>query len=173
MTLSGPDLLIGVHDLLRRPGTRLVVHAAVDLDGLAISTASVPAGSSVDVEVILDSINDGVVLTTELDVLWVGECRRCLEPASGTTRLEVHEVYRTEPTDDMLPIEDETIDVAGAIRDAALLGLPIAPLCAEDCQGPAPGQFPVIAATDVAEPVSDPRWAALDQLRFDSIADSD
>lgn len=63
------------------------------------------------------------------------------------------------------------VDLSESVRDALLLGLPLAPLCNEDCAGPAPEEFPVEAPPDDAatESVSagDPRWAALDDLRFD------
>jgi uncharacterized metal-binding protein YceD (DUF177 family) len=54
------------------------------------------------------------------------------------------------------------------VRDAALLHLPLTVLCRPDCAGPAPDATPVSVegeATD--EPPRDPRWAALDALRFE------
>ena len=171
MTTVGPT--IGVHDLLRRRGSRLVVNATVDLGGAETSTASIPDGTEVSAEVTLDSINDGIVLTSELNVPWSGECRRCLEMTSGTVRVDVHEVYRVDPVDEMLPIVNEEIDVGGALRDAAVLSLPIAPLCSDDCRGPLPSEFPVMTAADESAEVVDPRWAALSELRFDSADDSD
>jgi uncharacterized protein len=55
-------------------------------------------------------------------------------------------------------------------RDAALLGLPLAPLCREDCAGPDPDRYPTVteeeleAAAATAEKPPDPRWAALGDL---------
>ena len=54
--------------------------------------------------------------------------------------------------------------------DTALLALPLAPLCSADCAGPAPEAFPVVPP-DEGGPVRDPRWAALDELRFDQEPD--
>jgi uncharacterized protein len=63
------------------------------------------------------------------------------------------------------------VDLSESVRDALLLGLPLAPLCTEGCAGPAPEEFPVAAQPDdvATTPVStgDPRWAALNDLRFD------
>jgi len=59
------------------------------------------------------------------------------------------------------------------IREALVLSLPVAPLCSEDCVGPAPESFPAgtannpVAAESDAEPAGDPRWAALDGLTFE------
>jgi uncharacterized metal-binding protein YceD (DUF177 family) len=61
-----------------------------------------------------------------------------------------------------------------------MLTLPLAPLCSDDCKGPAPDVFPAVIEGDEvpAEPAApsgeapaDPRWAALDGLRFDSPGD--
>lgn len=169
----GAVLQVGVHDLLRRPGSRQIVEAEVDVGGLSVSTARIPDGTKVSTTVTLDSVQEGVVLSATLDVPWTGDCRRCLEPTSGVVTVDVHEVYRVDPLEDMLPIENEMIDVGAAISDAALLSLPIAPLCSRDCPGPSPEQFPVgTADVAVGRPV-DPRWAALDQLRFDSEGGTD
>ncbi|MEI2639902.1 MAG: YceD family protein [Microthrixaceae bacterium] len=163
---------VGVHDLLRRRGSRQVIDAKVDVSGLATSTAHIPDGTLVDVEVILDSINEGIVLTAEVTVPWVGECRRCLGPAKGINSFEVNEIYRADPLEDMLPIVDEAIDVGAALKDAVILSLPIAPICRDDCAGPSPDDFPILDAEAAAE-AKDPRWAALDGLRFDSDDDTD
>ncbi len=48
-----------------------------------------------------------------------------------------------------------------------LLALPLAPLCAEGCLGPAPDEFPTGQPSAEAEPPRDPRWAALDDLSFE------
>ena len=61
------------------------------------------------------------------------------------------------------------------MRETVLLSLPLAPLCADDCLGPAPDRFPPVlpdgerAAADEApaEEPRDPRWAKLDALRLD------
>jgi uncharacterized metal-binding protein YceD (DUF177 family) len=64
------------------------------------------------------------------------------------------------------------------VRDAALLALPLAPLCGPECRGPAPESFPAVPADGseappseeetADEPGGDPRWAALSELHFDS-----
>ena len=67
---------------------------------------------------------------------------------------------------------DDLVDLEPMVRDAVLLALPLAPLCAPECLGPAPEAFPAVPLDDVEEPepeaAVDPRWAALDDLHFDS-----
>ena len=168
-TISFP---MKVSELRRRSGNRLEVDKFIDLGGLAVSTASVPDGSKVQLVATVEAISDGVVLKGNLSVPWTGECRRCLEMTSGAVAVEVTEVYKDRPIDDMLPIIDEMIDLGTAVRDAVLLSLPLAPLCRVDCAGPVPEEFPVHAHQDDVAPKADPRWAALDELRFDADPDS-
>lgn len=144
----------------------------MDLGGLAVSTASVPEGSTARLVATVEAISDGVVLHGRISVPWEGECRRCLEQTSGVVEVEVAEIYKDKPIDDMLPIVDESIDLGVAVRDAVLLSLPLAPLCSDDCAGPVPEEFPVIAYQDAVEAKVDPRWAALDELRFDADSES-
>ena len=54
------------------------------------------------------------------------------------------------------------------VRDAVLLALPLAPLCGDDCRGPAPEAFPTgVGDDDRPGPLADPRWAALAELDFE------
>lgn len=168
-----PELRVGVHELLAHPGSRQTIRADLDVGGLSVSTARIPDGTTIRVEVLLDSVQDGVVLSTHLEVPWTGDCRRCLESTSGLVGVDVDEIYRVQPLDDMLPIEDESIDVGAAVADAAVLCLPIAPLCSPDCPGPSPEKFPVHHADEESDRAIDPRWGALDALRFDSDGDAD
>jgi uncharacterized protein len=86
-------------------------------------------------------------------------------------------VYEPHPTPgETYPIDGDDLDLEPLVRDAVLLHLPLAPLCREDCRGPAPEVFPAVVAgegeggpddeTDDGPP-RDPRWAALDVLRGD------
>ena len=71
-----------------------------------------------------------------------------------------------------LPVDDGWIDLGNTVRDAMLLGLPLAPLCDPDCPGPDPEAHPVGLAgsgpgtqgLDDDDRVPDPRWSALSQL---------
>ncbi len=138
------------------------------LDDLAISAARVPDGGLVSVTVTLEAIGGGALTATgTVGAPWTGACRRCLEPVEGSAEVEVREIFELHPTDgETYPLRGEQVDLEPMVRDAVLLALPLAPLCADACAGPAPDQFPTgPAATD--EPPLDPRWAALSQIEFD------
>ncbi len=182
-------LIVGITDLMRHPGTRRELHRRAELDGLAISTASVPPGGETVVDLVIESLSSSLSVTGTVTVPWVGECRRCLADVEGVATAEVREIFERRPTEgETYPMGDDTVDLEPMVRDAALLNLPLAPLCGPDCLGPAPEQFPaqvesdpVPGATptadaaaaagglgdDASDPPPDPRWAALDQLKFD------
>lgn len=190
-------LLVGVSDLLRRPGARREVQRVLASPGYKVATAEVPEDADVEVDLVVEATADPSTLALRgmVHAPWTGECRRCLDPVEGVLDLEVHELFSRDPDaasdDEVWPIEAEQIDVAAVVADAILLALPLAPLCGPDCRGPAPDEFPARAPDEAAherldalvEPtdeeaagdvvgagpdeVVDPRWSALDELRFD------
>lgn len=167
-----PRELVSVTEIRRHLGSRLAVSRAIEANGMGLSDVRVLDGSPITLTGELESISDGVVLTGSVAVPWEGECRRCLVPVTGTAEIDVREVYETHPVDgETWPMEQDHIDVGPLLHDTALLALPLAPLCRDDCVGPAPETYPtapVVGDEAVAdEPPRDPRWAALDDLQLD------
>lgn len=170
-----------VTDLRRSPGSRWHEQRVVEPGELAIGEVRVdPAPVTVVVD--MESMSDGVRVRATVSFGWEGPCRRCLETATGRADSEILELFVDDPevytgTDlddvgwEIRPLEDGWVDMWASVRDALLLGLPIAPLCRDDCEGPSPELFPVEVSPEEAEPLGgpagDPRWAALDELRFD------
>jgi len=70
---------------------------------------------------------------------------------------------------DVFLLGRDLADLEPVVRDAVLLALPLSPLCADDCVGPDPEWLPSAGSPSGTGdgPVGDPRWAALDVLRFD------
>jgi len=165
---SARPLQVGVSELLRHPGTRRPFLTDVVLDGLAVSTARVPDDAPVHVDLLLESLSSALTATGTVRVAWEGACRRCLDPVGGETEADViAEVFERHPTEGATyPLVGEQIDLEPLVRDAVLLALPLAPLCGDDCRGPAPETFPS-GLVDESQVPLDPRWAGLDQLSFD------
>lgn len=167
--------------LLRRPGTRRDVRREVERLDIGASDVDVSGTELRDDEpVVLDAVvestsGEAVTVTGTVSVPWRSECRRCLEEVRGTTVADVREVFEASPVEgETYLLAERTIDLGPLVRDAALLSLPTAPVCSEDCRGPEPDRFPAAPATDADdvgpgadEPLGDPRWAVLDQLRSD------
>jgi uncharacterized protein len=168
-----PVLRIGVMELRRRPGTQRDVHVATALPGLHITGAQVPDDEDLVVDATLESIEGAAVTVSgTVTVPWTAECRRCLDEIRGLATVPLSEVFEVSPVDgETYPIEGDEVDLEPVVRDAALLHLPLAPLCRPDCAGPAPEAFPATVEGEGPEggeePPRDPRWAALDQLRLD------
>ena len=166
-------LLIGVTELRRRPGTQREVELAAVLPDLAITTARVPEGAAIVLDGVLEAVegSSALTLTGHVSVPWEAECRRCLDDVRGVEEIDLREVFEVHPTPgETYPIDGDEIDLEPVLRDAALLHLPLAPLCGDDCRGPAPEAFPALPAVEAAEESEapmDPRWAALDVLRGD------
>jgi uncharacterized protein len=164
-----PSMRVGVTELRRRPGNRRRLERSLRLGATATSAAQLDEPGEVRVELELESLSDGVVVTGVVTADWTGACRRCLEPATGTLHASVREVFRDHPEDDETPaVDHDAIDLGPVVHDAVVLALPLAPLCRRDCEGPDPGSFPVTVADETRDRGGDPRWAALDELRFDA-----
>ncbi len=171
-----------VAELRRRPGTRKPVARTVAAQGLALSTAAVPEGADVALDLVLEAIPEGVVVDGTVEAPWRGECRRCLGLVEGRLAIDLREIFEPHPTEgETWPLHGDELDLGPMVHDAVLLSLPVAPLCDEACQGPAPEEFPAVPAA-AAEPVdsagdrpddgpTDPRWEALAGL--DLTADDD
>lgn len=166
--MSARPLVVGVSELRRRPGNRIVLERSVPLEGLEITTARVPEGAEGALELTMEALSDGLTVNGVVHVPWEGECRRCLEMTSGVVTAEIAEVFKDHPEGEILPIVSDSIDLGQVVHDAAILALPLAPLCRDDCVGPDPDEFPVVTADAEAAAPQDPRWAALAELRFDS-----
>lgn len=172
---------LSVVEDLRHPGVRRAVHRTLDLAGAGTSVAQVGADGAVDADLVVEAVGDDIVVAGTLRAPWVGACRRCLGEVAGTLEVPVREIFERRPTEgETYQLGDGVVDLGPMVREAVLLALPLAPLCSPDCAGPDPERFPARAPGDAgdggsagvdadqgAEPPRDPRWAALDALRFD------
>ena len=139
---------------------------------LRVSASAVPEGANLQLDVTLEPTVGGIVAHGKLVAPWSGECRRCLEAASGLVQAEFRELFEHDPSDEMtFPIKHEQIDLEPLVREAVLVELPQAPLCRTDCAGLCPdcgANRKDVASCDCTVDLADPRWADLDQLKSDS-----
>ena len=173
-------LVLDVRTLQRRPGSMVTVTRRVPAPAdLGVAMARVPEGSPIDLDLRLESVLEGVLVSGTADLQISAECSRCLEPFDWREEFDLTELFRYPPTDahgsiveeedeseDPLPVlQDDLIDLAPVLRDAVVLDLPLAPLCREDCLGLCPDCG--VRLEDDPQHVhetSDPRWAALAAL---------
>jgi len=168
-------LVIDTHELGRRPGsmreTRVVVPAP---EGLGIvDLIGVPTGADLDLDLRLESVMDGVLVTAALVAPVAGECGRCLEPLSDTLRVRFQELYAYPGAeigaddDGISEMQGDLLDLEPALRDAVVLALPLTPLCREDCEGLCVdcGERLADLPDDHVHDAIDPRWTALTSLQ--------
>lgn len=156
----------------RRPGAMRrdsrTVPAPADF-GMAM--ISVPEGADIHLDLRLEAVMEGVLVTGTAQVPLSGECARCLDELSSDLEVNFQELYvypESETASEEEPrLEGELLDVEQALRDAVVLTLPLNPLCREDCPGLC-AQCGIRLAD--AEPDHrheesiDPRWQALQGL---------
>jgi uncharacterized protein len=172
MSDPATTLVVDVVELRRRPGTRREFGATLALADLVAGDRSIVDGRLV-VDGVVESVMEGVVADGVVSGVSRGPCRRCLDDVDEAFSVAFREVFERHPTEgETWLLEDDRIDLTPVMRELALLSLPLAPLCGEDCEGPDAERFPTglaeAAEAEVdPEPVRDDRWAALDALTFD------
>ena len=162
-------LVLDTHDLSRRAGRLLeVTRVAPAPDELGIEVIGVPPGSPVDLDLRLESVVEGVLVTGTAVVRLRGTCARCLEEIADTDEVDIQELfcYPEKELDDpeARRIEGDLINLEPVLRDAVVLDLPFTPLCRPDCAG----LCPECGADLNADPghghdeAIDPRWGDLE-----------
>ena len=157
-----------------RPGEGRRIEVDVDVDDVSFGGQTYSMDPRT-VEVILDisrMSGEGYALRLRTSTTLRGPCMRCLDDASLRLEVDAREVDAPGGGDELSSpyVTNEVLDVAAWTRDAVVLALPQQLLCREDCAGLCPdcGENLNDAGPDhTHERAPDPRWAALDQLKFD------
>jgi uncharacterized protein len=168
-------LVLDTRDLPRRPGAMRELHRTIDAPTeLGLELIGVPVGAPLDLDLRLESVSEGVLVTGTITAPVEGECGRCLRPIHDTLTVSIQELYAYEhSTTDETTEEDEVgrlqgdmLDLEPAARDAVVLALPTNPRCREDCPGLCPDcgvPWDELPEGHGHEQI-DPRWAALSRL---------
>lgn len=150
-------LVFDTHELGRRPGAlqRLTREIDAPKDLGIQGVIGVPEGAPVELELRLESVMEGVLVTGTARAQAEGECVRCLEPLELALEADFQEMFsypdaddrgrvKAEPAvdaeesaenEDRLFIEDGLFDLEPVLRDAVVLALPMQPVCQDDCLG--------------------------------------
>ena len=162
--------LVQVAALRKQNGATRAERREGLIPGLGAVSVVVPDDQPVVLEVTLTSYPGGITAEGTVTTGWSGECRRCGGPVGGRVEARVKERFAptggTHRDEEAYPLTGDELDLEPLARDAVLLELPLATLCAEDCAGLCPtcGANRNTETCDCA-PAVDPRWAALDALR--------
>jgi uncharacterized protein len=165
-------LVLDTVELGRRPGSMRTVHRTVPAPAdLGTEVIGVPAGSDLELDLRLEAVMEGVLVSGTARGRATGECVRCLDDVQTEVEVDVQELY-TYPgkapegdEDDLHELQGDLLDLEPVLRDAVVLALPFQPVCSPDC----PGLCSQCGARLADDPehhhdVVDPRWAALQGL---------
>lgn len=159
--------LVDVRDLLAEPGASRRLTLDQRFADLRTELATVSPEFPLRMEVLLESVVEGILASGPLSGRMAYRCARCLKDFSDGFRVEVHELFAhgVAADDDEYPIREGHIDLEPMVRDAVLLSIPFSPLCRPDCQGLCPrcGWDRNLRECSCG-PEVDPRWSELDRL---------
>jgi uncharacterized protein len=98
----------------------------------------VPSGASLELQVQLEEVTEGILVTADVVAPLAGECARCLDEFTSVTEVRFTELFARQASDaddDGYVLDGDLLDLEPALRDAVVLELPLSPLCAADCAG--------------------------------------
>lgn len=183
---SRSPLVIDISRLGRRPGSMMTVEETVPSPvRMGVELIAVAEGAPLELNLRLESVSEGVLVTGTVWAPTAGECARCLTPITGEVEIDLTELFAypdstTEETTEADEIPrvnrdrgSESVDLEQSIIDAVGLVLPFSPTCGPDCQGLCPECGVRLADAEPGHHHEkiDPRWAKLVQLREQGAGD--
>lgn len=149
---------------------------------IGVELIAIQPGAPLALDLRVESVSEGVLVTGTMSAPTAGECSRCLTPLEGKLEVDLTELFAypdsiTEATtedDEVGHVVDQTVNLEQLIIDAVGLELPFSPVCSEDC----PGLCPQCGVSLAAEPdhqhdLIDPRWAKLADMAVSRPDDPD
>ena len=164
--------VLDVRELGRRPGSMRAVRVEVAAPAaMTVGMAGIPEGEPLTLDLRLESVVEGVLVSGTVTAPVTGECARCLTPVSDTVSVPVTELFaypdsateQTSEEDEVSHLVGDMLDLEPLVRDALVLDLPLSPLCRDDCRGLCAGCGERLddLPADHTHTTTDPRWAAL------------
>ncbi len=178
--------IFNTHDLPHRAGEMREYQLDLKItEPVGVDLLAVKPGEVIEVDLRVQSVDEGVLATARVMATATGECTRCLKPISwpideNFTELYYYEIStnksankrgsKSSKADDIDLEEDDLsfmvgdeIDLEPAIRDVVILNLAVNPLCTEDCPGleEKQGENWSYLPEVESETLADQRWAAL------------
>ena len=166
-------LVVDARELGRRPGTQRKVHRTIPAPaGLGTEVIGVPEGSDLELDLRLEAVMEGILVSGTIRGRAEGECVRCLDPVEDEIEADVQELFvypgRTpegEDEDELRELVDEMIDLEPVLYDTLVPALPFQPVCRDDCPGLCSECGGRLAdAPGHTHESADPRWDALQEL---------
>ena len=168
----GSPLVVNIARLGRRPGSMFAMHETVASPArIGLEMIGIAPGAPLDLDLRVESVSEGVLVSGTLSAPLAGECSRCLTPFTERIDVDLTELFAypdslTEATteeDEVGRVVNDFVDLRQPIVDAVGLELPFSPVCRTDCPGLCPtcGVTLATAEPDHHHDDIDPRWAKL------------
>lgn len=131
-------MTVDIARLGRRPGAMFELHDTVHSPArIGLELIAIDQGALLDLDLRVESVSEGVLVTGTVAAPTVGECARCLSPVRGRVQVALTELFaypdsatdETTEEDEVGRVVDETIDLEQPIIDAVGLELPFSPVC--------------------------------------------
>jgi uncharacterized protein len=170
-------LVLDTKDVGRRPGSMAELGRTVEAPAdLGTDVISVREGQPIVLDLRLESVVEGVLVTGSATATATGACVRCLEPVEETLVVPFQELFAyadraahhrevgadDEGTEEPRLVVDDLIDLEPLLVDSVVPALPFQPVCRVDCPGLCSEcGMPLAEDPDHHHDVIDPRWSAL------------
>lgn len=171
-------LVLDTFELGRRPGSMRRLQRTIAAPGdLGTEVIGVARGSVLELDLRLEAVMEGVLVSGTARGQASGQCVRCLDDLVQPFEVSFQELFvysdkarhreKVDPEDETEEheLQDDLVDLEPVLRDAVVLALPFQPVCSQDCPGLC-SQCGARLADDPehAHDIVDPRWAALQSL---------
>jgi uncharacterized protein len=141
---------------------------------IGLEMIGIAPGAPLDLDLRVESVSEGVLVSGTLSAPITGECARCLTPFTECIDVDLTALFAypdslTEATteeDEVGRVVNDFVDLRQPIVDAVGLELPFSPVCRTDCPGLCPkcGVALATAEPDHHHDDIDPRWAKLSTM---------
>lgn len=150
---------------------RIVERVVPSPSRIGLDLIAIEEGTDIALDLRMEAVSEGVLVTGTVRADAVGECSRCLESFTQVVDLYLTELFaypnsitdQTTGEDEIYRVEDDLIDLEPVLVDTVAMELPLRPLCNDDCAGLCPecGIRLAIAESGHGHEIMDPRWAGL------------
>ncbi|MBT0994673.1 DUF177 domain-containing protein [Cellulomonas sp. DKR-3] len=169
--------VLDTHELGRRPGSMRTDERTVPAPAdLGTDVIGIPEGDDVELDLRLEAVMEGILVSGTVRGRAVGECVRCLGEVVEDVDVSLTELYvyperaaaaadAGDDEEDVHELEGDLIDLEPVLRDTVVPALPFQPLCQPDCPGLCSECGARLADDpDHSHETLDPRWSALSGL---------
>src|SRR6185369_15178430 len=91
---SRSPLVINIARLGRRPGSMMTFHETVPSPArIGVELAAIPEGAPLELDLRIESVSEGALVTGTVSAPTTGECARCLTPVTGHVEIDLTELF--------------------------------------------------------------------------------